>query len=113
MLSTTYKRPLAIIAVAGGLLAVAAGPANASSSTPKYAPPTKATSLKVTMEDILVTAVHATPERSALALENTMVSNYVVTPKHSKRARHRGRHHRKGNGGDVTATYDVRGQEHV
>jgi len=113
MLSTTYKRPLAIVAVVGGLLAVAAGPANASSSTSKYAPTKAATSLKVTMEDILVTSVAATPERSALALENTMVSNYVVTPKHSKRARHRGHHHRNGNGGDVTALYDVRGQDHV
>jgi hypothetical protein len=94
MLSSSYKRPLAILAVAGGLLAAAAGPANASASTPAHKQTKAATSAKVTMEDILVTSVS-------------------VTPEHSQRARRRGRPHRGGNGDGVTAMYDVRGQNQV
>jgi hypothetical protein len=110
MLSTTYKRPLAIVAVAAGLLAAAAGPANASSSTPTSKHAKATSSLKVTMEDIIITSVTAKPERSKQALEDILVTSVRVTPERSKRGR-RGKH--GGKGGAVTAMYDVRGQDHV
>ena len=106
MLSTTYKRPLAILAVAGGLLAAAAGPANASASAPTHKQTKAATSAKVTMEDILVTSLKVT-------MEDILVTSVSVTPEPSQRARRRGHPHRGGNGGGVTAMYDVRGQNHV
>ena len=113
MLSTTHKRPLAILAVAGGLLAVAAGPATASQSAPTHTQTKATTSLKVTMEDILVTSVSVRPDRSLQALENTLVSSVRVAPEHARRERRRKHRHHGGKGGGVTAMYDVSGQNHV
>jgi hypothetical protein len=103
MFNPTYKRPLAILAVAGGLIVGAAGPANASPHTAAQGTP--ATSLKVTMEDILVTSVKATTEQPKVTRVQTGTS--------SRRAHRRGRRHHAGKGGGVTATYDVRGQDHI
>ena len=58
------------------------------------------------MEDILVTSLKVN-------MEDILVTSVSVTPEHSQRARRHGRRHRGGNGGGVTATYDVRGQNHV
>ena len=87
--------PLAAVAVAAGLLLAAAGPAAASSKLPTQE--THSTALPVTMEDILVTSVATGAQHGAS----------------TKRARHHGRPRGGGNGGGVTASYDVRDQPRV
>ena len=107
MFNPTYKRPLAILAVAGGLIVAAAGPANASPSAASHtaAQGTPRAYLKVTMEDILVTSVSVTTDHPKVTGVQTGTS--------SRRAHRRGRRHHGGKGGGVTATYDVRGQDHI
>jgi len=98
---------LPILAVTAGLIVAAAGPANASPSAPSHtaAQGTPGTSLKVTLEDLIITSVKVTSEHPEVTGAQTGTS--------SKRAHRRGRRHHGGKGGGVTATYDVRGQNHI
>ena len=108
---TSSRRPLAILAVAAGLVVTAAGPAHASSKIPSQGTSGPG---KVTMEDILITSVTSSPGN--VTMEDILVTSLTSRAQPgtgTKRARHHGRHHRGGHAGGVKTGYDVRDQPQV